>query len=124
MLFYKPITNLDEIKFLFNLTSTDENSVYGAYIAVEGDKQLGKCIIKIDNMNCEISNLEVEINDELLIEGLLRASLNFAGNRNAYMARCSDEKIKDILLLLGFQKKDDYYEGDIPTLLLGSCCKH
>lgn len=124
MLFYKPITNLDEIKFLFNLTSTDENSVYGAYIAVEGDKQLGKCIVKIDNMNCEISNLEVEINDELLIEGLLRASLNFAGNRNAYMARCSDEKIKDILLLLGFQKKDDYYEGDIPTLLLGSCCKH
>ncbi|MEG1550711.1 MAG: hypothetical protein RR355_00405 [Oscillospiraceae bacterium] len=124
MLFYKPITNLDEIKSLFNLTSTDEKSVYGAYIAVEGDKQLGKCIVKIDNMNCEISNLEVEINDELLIEGLLRASLNFAGNRNAYIARCSDEKIKDILLLLGFQKKDDYYEGDIPTLLLGSCCKH
>ncbi|MEG1845763.1 MAG: hypothetical protein RR239_02570 [Oscillospiraceae bacterium] len=124
MLFYKPITNLDEIKSLFKLTSTDEKSVYGAYIAVEGDKQLGKCIVKIDNMNCEISNLEVEINDELLIEGLLRASLNFAGNRNAYMARCSDEKIKDILLLLGFQKKDDYYEGDIPTLLLGSCCKH
>ncbi|MEG2395819.1 MAG: hypothetical protein RSB11_02165 [Oscillospiraceae bacterium] len=124
MLFYKPITNLDEIKSIFKLTSTDEKSVYGAYIAVEGDKQLGKCIVKIDNMNCEISNLEVEINDELLIEGLLRASLNFAGNRNAYMARCSDEKIKDILLLLGFQKKDDYYEGDIPTLLLGSCCKH
>ncbi|MEG2079955.1 MAG: hypothetical protein RRZ68_00135 [Oscillospiraceae bacterium] len=123
MLFYKPITNLDEIKSLFKLTSTDEKSVYGAYIAVEGDKQLGKCIVKIDNMNCEISNLEVEINDELLIEGLLRASLNFAGNRNAYIARCSDEKIKDILLLLGFQKKDDYYEGDIPTLLLGGCCK-
>ena len=33
------------------------------------------------------------------------------------------EKIKDVLILLGFEKNNGIYEGDIPTLLKGSCCK-
>ena len=53
----------------------------------------------------------------------MRAALNFGANRNAYMAYCSLEKINDVLTLLGFEKNNGIYEGDIPTLLKGSCCK-
>lgn len=125
MVFYKPVTDINEISKLFSAIDLDDTQIYGAYIALEqAENYEGKCLVKINGMYCEISNIETVADDKLLVEGLLRAALNFAGNRNAYIARCSNEKIKDTLELLGFYKKDDFYEGDIPTLLLGSCCKH
>lgn len=110
---------------LFPNESISEEYICGAYIGFDEDNQnVGKCFMKVQKSKCYISNLECDLNDKLLVEGFIRAALNFCANRNAYMAYSTDERIKDVLLMLGFENNDGVYSGDIPTLLKGSCCKH
>ena len=123
MIFYKPITDIDTLKtefpdFLF------ESNTYGAYIGLDEDKNtVGKCFMSVKDYNCYIHNLECDYSDKLLVEGFIRASLNFCANRNAYMAHCSISEISDVLKYLRFENNNGVYSGDIPTLLKGSCCK-
>lgn len=123
MVFYKPYTDLNEIASLFPKVIFSENNTYGAYVAYENERLCGKCLVCIQGYRCEVHVSPAEQSDALLAEGLLRAALNFAGNRNAYIAECRDVFLRDVLLLLGFRDEDGVFTGDIPTLLLGSCCK-
>ena len=84
----------------------------------------GKWMDAVDVQVCEIAKLSVPNGDVLLAEGLLRSALHFAGNRNAYTAVCRENDFRETLLLLGFAEQDGVFTGEIPTLLLGSCCKH
>lgn len=125
MVYYKPITDLIELKNLFPNENTDENFIFGGYIGLNpGGEKIGKIFVKISDTKCYISSLDCDISDSLSVEGFVRAALNFCANRGAYMAYCEDERIKSVLLLLGFEKNNGVYCGDIPTLLKGSCCKH
>ncbi len=124
MVFYKPYSNQKEIAELFPQTDFSEDTVYGAYTALENEAVTGKCLVKIRGTACELSALEALQTDALLIEGLVRSALHFAANRGAYTAECRLENIKDILQLLGFQKADGVFRGTVPELLAGSCCKH
>lgn len=123
MIFYKPITDIETLKiefpdFLF------ENNTYGAYVGLDKDGNfVGKCLMSVKDYNCYIHNLECDYTDKLLVEGFIRASLNFCANRNAYMAHCNIYEISDVLKYLGFENNNGVYSGDIPTLLKGSCCK-
>ncbi len=124
MIFYKPETEIENITNLFNNTAFDNNSLYGAYIGINEDgNAVGKCLMKINGYNCEIVSVDCDYTDKLLVEGFLRAALNFCANRSAYMAHCSITEIKDVLLYLRFKNENGVYSGDIPTLLKGSCCK-
>lgn len=123
MIFYKPEANLSNIADLFNI-SFEQCTDYGAYVGIDEDgNNVGKCLMKINGYNCEIVALSCDYSDKLLVEGFLRAALNFCANRNAYMAHCNITEIKDVLLYLGFENENGVYSGDIPTLLKGSCCK-
>lgn len=124
MVFYKPYSNQKEIAELFPQTDFSEDTVYGAYTALENEAVTGKCLVKIRGTACELLDLEALQSDALLIEGLVRSALHFAANRGAYAAECRLENIKDILQLLGFQKADGVFRGTVPELLAGSCCKH
>lgn len=125
MIFYKPFKDNDEIKKLFPSVEIDENKINGAYVGFdENNNMCGKCMVEIDGYNCTVKNVVQQNNDKEIIEGLLRAALNFAGNRNAFTANCSQEDISDVLFLLGFKKENGVYKGEIPTLLMGSCCKN
>lgn len=124
MVFYKPYSNQQEIAELFPQTDFSEDTVYGAYTALENEAVTGKCLVKIRGTACELLDLEALQSDALLIEGLVRSALHFAANRGAYTAECRLENIKDILQLLGFQKADGVFRGTVPELLAGSCCKH
>ena len=123
MVFYKPFTERTEIQRLFPSADLSLEKTVGAYVAEENGISCGKCMVEIDGQSCEISHLTVSDNDALLIEGLLRSALHFAGNRNAYTAVCRETAYSDVLLLLGFSQQDGVFRGDIPTLLMGSCCK-
>lgn len=124
MIYYKPITDIDELKYAFPGETLNENYIYGGYFGIaQGNKEVGKVFVKTADTKCFISSLECDISDKLLVEGFIRAALNFSANRSAYMAYCSDERISDVLLMLGFEKNNGVYSGDIPTLLKGSCCK-
>lgn len=124
MVFYKPYSNQKEIAELFPQTDFSEDTVYGAYEAFESEETMGKCLVKITGTACEVTNLDASADDPLLIEGLLRSALHFAANRGAYTAECRLENIKDVLLLLGFRAENGVFQGTIPDLLAGGCCKH
>ena len=124
MIFYKPETDFVNISNVFNNISLEENVCYGAYTGIdENNISVGKCLMKIDGYNCEIMVVDCDYSDKLLVEGFLRAALNFCANRCAYMAYCCISEISDVLLYLGFENENGVYSGDIPTLLKGSCCK-
>lgn len=123
MIFYKPLTDIESIKIEYSDFSFD-NSIYGVYIGVDDDQSIvGKCLMKVNEYNCYILKLDCNFSDKLLVEGFLRAALNFCANRNAYMAHCEINEISDVLAYLGFENNNGVYSGDIPTLLKGSCCK-
>ncbi|MGN0561957.1 MAG: hypothetical protein ACI4K6_04050 [Candidatus Fimenecus sp.] len=124
MVFYRPITDRAEIARLFPTVSLPTEKTVGAYVAEENGAFCGKCMVAVDGQGCEISQLAVPNGDALLAEGLLRSALHFAGNRNAYTAVCRESAFRETLLLLGFAEHDGVFTGEIPTLLLGSCCKH
>lgn len=124
MICYKPIHDIKELKEQYSNIIFDEKKIYGGYLGFEEDGTLvGKCLFSIDGYNCYIISINCDYLDKLLVEGYIRASLNFCANRNAYIAHCDIEEISDVLLMLGFEKKKNTYSGDIPTLLKGSCCK-
>lgn len=125
MIYYKPVTDMKILKEMFPNESLDENSIYGGYIGLSQDEEsVGKIFMKVSRTKCYISSLECDVSDNLLVEGFIRAALNFCANRSAYMAYCKDERIKNVLLLLGFEEENGVYSGDIPSLLKGNCCKH
>lgn len=124
MICYKPIHDINELNKQYPHIAFDEKKIYGGYFGVEEDgTMVGKCLFSIDGYNCNIITIDCDYMDKLLVEGYIRASLNYCANRNAYMAYCEIDEISDVLLMLGFERKNNTYSGDIPTLLKGSCCK-
>lgn len=124
MIFYKPITNIEKISAIYSEYSFDNGYLYGAYCGFEEDgTPLGSCLFSIKGYNCYIISIDCDYEDKLLVEGYIRAALNFCANRNAYMAHCNLEDVSSVLQLLGFEKNDNVFSGDIPSLLKGSCCK-
>lgn len=124
MICYKPIYDINILKEQYHHILFDETKIYGGYFGVAEDgTQVGKCLFSIDGYNCYLISVNCDYSDKLLIEGYIRAALNYCANRNAYMCHCDIEEISDVLLMLGFEKKNNTYSGDIPTLLKGSCCK-
>lgn len=123
MIFYKPLINIEEIKKEF-VNFDLNNNTYGAYIGYdENEETVGKCLMSVNGYKCNIIAIDCDYSDKLLVEGFVRAALNFCANRNAYMAYCDLVEITEVLEYLGFEKNNDIYSGDIPTLLKGSCCK-
>ena len=123
MIFYKPLINIEEIKKEF-VNFDLNNNTYGAYIGYdENEETVGKCLMSVNGYKCNIIAIDCDYSDKLLVEGFVRAALNFCANRNAYMAYCDIFEITEVLEYLGFEKNNDIYSGDIPTLLKGSCCK-
>lgn len=115
MYFFKPIYNSENVK-----------ATYFSYIGFDDDIKIGDCSCKIDEKFVVIETVNISKDMPDFYEGLIRACLNFAGNRNVYMAKCLDEKYKNVLEMMGFEKdKENVYVGDIPSLLQGSCenCK-
>ncbi|MBQ3005083.1 MAG: hypothetical protein IJM97_06210 [Clostridia bacterium] len=92
-----------------------ENTV--AFIAEEEGSDAGFCEIALDNYEVEVLSAEYDKDKPYALELLLRAALNFAANRNAYIAKTK----LDIFTDFPFEKKGDFYEGTIPELLKGSC---
>ncbi|MBR0541419.1 MAG: hypothetical protein IJK26_04345 [Clostridia bacterium] len=121
MLYFKPVTDIDEIKAVYKDKQLSADSA--RIIAIDGDEEKGSCYISVDAQKCFLSDIVSEENDDLLVEGLIRSALNFAANRGAYIAVCRECEFKSVLEFLGFENTDGIYQGEIPELLKGSCCK-
>lgn len=124
MIFYKPYLDRQDIYTMFPHADLTGEKTVGAYVALEDDAILGKCLVEVTGYTCAISELVQTGADKLVTEGLVRAALNFAANRGAYLASCSIVQIADVLKMLGFSEENGVFRGEIPELLQGSCCKH
>ena len=95
------------------------NNIY-LYSAFENGEKTGECRFSIDGMYMDF--LSVEASDPLTAEGLIRSSLNFGANRNAYIARVNTENINSQpFIALRFSKKNGLLTAEIPFALQGSC---
>ena len=108
MLFFKPEKLTDNI---------------AKFIALEDDVNCGYCLLKITNNTAEVYEIGYASDKPYLVEGLLRSAFNFASLRNVYMGKCSCKNITDFLDRMNFEKKNSEYINDIPSILMGSCCK-
>ncbi len=123
MIFYKPYLDRQDIYTMFPHADLTGEKIVCAYVALEDDAILGKCLVEVTGYTCAISELVQTGADKLVTEGLVRAALNFAANRGAYLASCSIVQIADVLKMLGFSEENGVFRGEIPELLQGSCCK-
>ena len=83
----------------------------------------GRVVFYLDGYSMRIISVAVPDGDAETQEGLIRSALNYAGNRNAYVAYYCAPQAQNVALLLGFLKQGDKLYGEIPFLLAGSCCK-
>ena len=96
----------------------------GTYVtkALENEVQLGLCTFTVSGFDMKFE--AVSCKDDIIIEGLARAAMNFAANRNAYIAKIKSEHMCAAFKRLGFSG-DNEPSVEIPEALTSGCsCSH
>lgn len=106
----------------FKSTPNNDNTVL--FEALVDELSYGKCILDLSGKNAVINSLSYNKDNSYIAEGLLKSAFNYAASKNYYMGVCKCDNIDALLLRLGFQKSENGYISDIPTILMGSCCKN
>jgi hypothetical protein len=90
--------------------------------AFENESELGFCTFSLSGYN--MSFIDVCCDDDIIIEGLARAAMNYGANKNAYIAKIQKEHFCPAFNRLGF-KGDDVMSVEIPEALTSGCsCPH
>lgn len=90
--------------------------------AVENDNVIGQCTFKISGFDMDF--ISVECADDIIIEGLARAAMNYAANRYAYIAKVEKKNAAPAFIRLGFTG-EDILSVEIPVALTTGCsCGH
>ena len=105
----------------FEPTVINSESCTARFIAKDGDIRLGICELLLHNNLADITAVSLKTDDLSIGEGLLRAALNFAANRGYYMAVFSAKDAEAVQMRLPFEQKNGRLQGDIPSLLAGTC---
>lgn len=99
----------------------ENGNVFGMK-AFDGETEAGFCTFTLDGYFMNFEN--VECADDILKEGLARAAMNFAANRNAYISKLPSEFSSPAFVRLGFEG-DGVMSVEIPeALALGCTCGH
>lgn len=105
----------------FKNTPCDDGSVL--FQAIEDERCLGQCRLILHENTAVVTEVSYCESAPYVVEGLLRSAYNYAGLKNYYIGKCSAKNINCFLDKMNFQKLNDEYVNDIPTILMGSCCK-
>lgn len=83
------------------------------------------CLFTAADTRAELLELDFGAGD-VIAEGLLRASLNFAAGKSAYTVSCRRLEYSDFLLGFAFRQERGVLCGEIPDILTGAChgCSH
>lgn len=121
MIRFLPVTN-DKLPEPFCSDSTLNG--YIGYDMNNNSAECGFSVFRLNGYTMEVVGVYTDGDDEI-VEGFIRSSLNYGANRGAYIAFYKAENGTSVAETLGFRKNSDgVYEGEIPELLAGSCCKH
>ncbi|MBQ8014792.1 MAG: hypothetical protein IJ264_01240 [Clostridia bacterium] len=90
--------------------------------ALDGENEAGTCTFVVDGYF--MSFLSVDCSDDIITEGLARAAMNYAANRNAYIAKIGRKLSAPAFSRLGFSGEDEL-SVEIPEALASGCsCGH
>ena len=92
-----------------------DNTVISAF---DGEAEIGKCEFSLDGYS--MTFVSVDCSDDIIVEGLARAAMNYAANRYAYIAQISKELSSPAFLRLGFSG-EDVLNVEIPEALASGC---
>ncbi len=107
------------IRFMIDESpSSTENISFSAY---ENDEKIGNCVFCVNGY--EMVFFSVNCADDIVIEGLARAAMNYAANRNAYIAKIPSSLVCPAFTRLGFEG-DDILSVEIPEALACGCGCH
>lgn len=95
----------------------EENGKTG-FSAFDGETKIGSCEIELDGYTVRFS--AVNCSDDIITEGLARAAMNYAANRNAYIALIGKELSSTAFERLGF-KGSEILSVEIPEALASGC---
>ena len=105
----------------FKNTVLDSDGKIIEFEALEGELSLGKCTLVLGDKCADVTKLSFDDKAPFVCDGLLKSAYNYAALKNYYMAKCSLVGFDVLLLRLGFEKQDEEYISDIPTILVGGC---
>lgn len=105
----------------FEPTVLNSEHCTARFTAKDGDASLGVCELLLHDRLADITAISLQTEDLSIGEGLLRAALNFAANRGYYMAVFSAKDAEAVQRRLPFEQKNGRLQGDIPSLLAGTC---
>lgn len=86
--------------------------------ALDGDNVIGSCTFAIDGYFMVFNSIECD--DDIITEGLARSAMNYAANRNAYIAKINRDISSAAFVRLGFSG-DDVLSVEIPEALASGC---
>ena len=110
MIYFKPITD-------------ETNPYFIRFEAIEDNVTSGVCHLKIETKSAIVDFIDYDEDKPYLVEGLLKSAFNFAAIKNCYMGYCRCQNIAVFLDRMNFLKKNNEYYNDIPSILMGNCCK-
>ncbi len=99
----------------------ETDSLYGIKV-LENDAELGFCTFTVEGFNMNFT--DIDCSDDILVEGLARAAMNYAANRNAYIAKIKKEHICPAFKRLGFSESDGLFVEIPEALTTGCSCSH
>ena len=105
----------------FEPTVLNDAACTARFTAKDGDTVLGTCDLLLHDGVADLVAVQLTADDCSVGEGLFRAALNFAANRDYYIGVCSAPDAQDVRARLPFREKDGQWQGDIPSLLMGTC---
>lgn len=90
--------------------------------AFDSETELGSCRFTLSGYDMLFTAVSCE--DDIMAEGLARAAMNYAANRNAYIAKIGKDIVCPAFLRLGFEG-DEILSAEIPQALSSGCsCGH
>ncbi len=95
-----------------------ENSDTAVITALDGETEIGKCEFSVDGYSMRF--ISVDCSDDIIVEGLARAAMNYAANRYAYIAEIGREISSPAFFRLGFSG-EDILSVEIPEALGSGC---
>ncbi len=110
MIYFKPVINA-------------ETPAQVKFEAIENDNVNGECILLLENHKATLTHLTFDEDKPYLVEGLIRSAFNYASLKNYYMGYCSCENVSSFFDKMNFHKENGIYYNDIPSILMGNCCK-
>ena len=94
------------------------------FSAKDGETTLGFCDLLLHDSLADVVSIRLDTDDLTIGEGLFRAAFNYAANRGYYIGCCSAPDCDAVRSAMPFVCKDGVWQGDLPSLLAGTCGKN